>query len=180
LHDVLGHHLTALAIHLEVAGRSQDTDLRGAVEQARGFVGRMLQDVRATVQDVGAESVDLAGAIRSMVSSLSGPAIELALPEKLRLGANHAQAAFRVVQEAITNTLRHANAKHVRVSARQDEEAVEVQVEDDGRGVEGVPEGNGLRGMRQRIEGLGGTLSIKSSGVMGTQVRVRIPTQRYP
>src|SRR5436189_3626376 len=85
---------------------------------------------------------------------------------------------FRSVQESLTNAIRHAQAKKVTVQLGQaeDEAQLELSVRDDGRGVApGAPPGFGIRGMQERVEGLGGRFTIEGASGGGTCVRVAIP-----
>ena len=177
LHDVLGHHLAALAIHLDLARRTADEHSRGALDETHASVQRMLGDVRAAVQELRAgDAIDLGRALRAMVSSLPGLAVHLDLPEVLSVAdPERAHAAFRCVQEAITNVLKHAEASNVRIVARHEAGSLELHVEDDGRGTGDSKPGGGLRGMRERIEAVGGTLEIKGTPGGGTTVVARVP-----
>jgi two-component system sensor histidine kinase UhpB len=83
---------------------------------------------------------------------------------------------YRIAQEALTNTVRHARARSVRLSLSIDDGGLELVVQDDGRGLpERVPIESGLRGMRERALLVGGTLSVTSRPRSGTEVRLRVP-----
>jgi signal transduction histidine kinase len=91
--------------------------------------------------------------------------------------------AFRVVQEGLTNVLRHADAHSVRIEVRREPALLGLRVHDDGRGFDveaarqGATRGShfGLVGMRERLRGLGGTLEIRSAPGRGTEVQARLP-----
>ncbi|HEX2246655.1 MAG TPA: ATP-binding protein, partial [Arthrobacter sp.] len=83
--------------------------------------------------------------------------------------------AYRVVQEAVTNIVRHAHASHAWVGISVSDAVLEVTVEDDGVGLGDAPEGNGLRGMRERIDALDGDLAVGTREPAGTRVHARIP-----
>jgi len=87
-------------------------------------------------------------------------------------------AVYRIVQEAVTNAVKHAGAEEVDVEVRESGGAVEVSVRDAGRGFEpeGSTAGFGLVGMRERVESLGGTLAVQSAPGAGTTVTARLPT----
>ncbi len=174
---MLGHHLAALAIHLDLARRTADEKSRGALDETHASVQRMLGDVRSAVQELRAgDAIDLGRALRAMVSSLPGIAVHLDLPEVLSVeDPERAHAAFRCVQEAVTNVLKHADASNVRIVARHVAGNLELRVEDDGRGRGDSAPGGGLRGMRERIEGLGGSLEITGTPGGGTTVAARVP-----
>jgi signal transduction histidine kinase len=179
LHDVLGHHLAALAIHLDLARRTADERSRGALEETLASVQRMLGDVRAAMQELRAgDAIDLGRALRAMVGSLPGLTVQLDMPDELTVAdPERAHAAFRCVQEAITNVLKHAGASKVRVVVVHEAGSLELRVEDDGHGTGRLEPGGGLRGMRERIEGVGGTLEITGTPGGGTTVVARLPVR---
>ncbi len=86
---------------------------------------------------------------------------------------------FRILQEALTNSIKHAHAKHIRIAAETGGGFLNLSLSDDGKGIEGNPldetSGNGIRNMRVRAEELGGTISITNRTDCGTEVQVRIP-----
>ena len=85
-------------------------------------------------------------------------------------------SAYRIVQEALTNTLKHAEASQATVRVHYDDESVAVEVDDDGRGPNGSePGGHGLIGMRERVALAGGELQIDSTAGQGSTVRARFP-----
>jgi signal transduction histidine kinase len=114
----------------------------------------------------------------------TGLAVELSvLGEPRELPEGVGLCAYRIVQEALTNTLKHAGASRADVSLRYVEDAVELQVVDDGRGVpagngEGEPGGHGLIGMRERVALFGGELTARPRDAgHGYEVRARIPLE---
>jgi signal transduction histidine kinase len=105
--------------------------------------------------------------------------VELACPESLPMLPAEAQVAiYRMVQEALTNVARHAQAQHVRVRVALESHAVRVRVEDDGQGVHGeVTPHLGLLGMRERVTALGGTLTVQPAPRSGLRVEAVIPRE---
>ena len=182
LHDTLGHHLAALAINLDLARRRAPNEARAPLDEMHASVQQMLRDVRAIVSELRtSDAVDLGAAIRALVEKVPGIEVELDLPQDLGVAdPERAHAAFRCVQEATTNVLKHAEATRVRVSARADDAMLELCVEDDGRGADGLEPGRGLRGMRERVEAVGGTLEVVTRAGGGTTVLARIPTREGP
>jgi signal transduction histidine kinase len=89
---------------------------------------------------------------------------------------------YRVVQEALTNAVKHASARRIDVEVREADDAVDIVVRDDGQGFDAATaacsEGFGLLGMRKRIALVGGTLAVVSSPGEGTEVRARVPVRR--
>jgi two-component system sensor histidine kinase UhpB len=94
-------------------------------------------------------------------------------------------AAFRIVQEAVTNVLRHARARRVTVELERERHAIDIAVRDDGRGFDvndafGRAEAGGhlgLVGMRERASALGGTFDVRSAAGRGTEIHVRLPAE---
>lgn len=181
LHDLIGHHLTALALQLEVAEHLAEGRAKESVERARLVARLLLSDVRHVVADLRSQSVDLNEQIRTLVASLPGPRISLDLPDD---GGVHdeerALAALRVVQEGLTNALRHGAPHHVSVTLTRDPDGLSISVRDDGSGCAAVEPGNGLRGMRERLERLGGTLHYATRPGAGFSIDARLPLAERP
>jgi len=103
-------------------------------------------------------------------------------PHKMVLGPEQSTALFRILQEVLTNVVRHARATNVHITLEQSGEHVCLQVEDNGRGITGVeqsgPKAFGLLGMRLRAQQQGGAFDIQGTSGIGTTVTVRIPLYR--
>jgi signal transduction histidine kinase len=175
LHDVLGHHLAALTIQLDLARRKSSGDARGPLDEAYGVAQRMLVDVRGTVSTLRTDDYDLRAALDAVVRAVPEPPITIAFEEGLDVDVACGQVALRCVQEAITNTVKHARAKKIQVALARKGTELSVTVEDDGAAAGDIRDGSGLRGMRERVEELGGALEIDSVARRGTIVRARLP-----
>jgi signal transduction histidine kinase len=120
-------------------------------------------------------------------SAQSGVRIDVHAPRvEERLPAATESAVYRVVQEALTNIARHSGATHASLVLERRDGRVVVVVEDDGRGFDSESEartgdapGLGLRGIRERVALLGGTVAIESTSGSGTSLYVRIPMMKY-
>lgn len=176
LHDVIGHSLTSLTVHLDVAGRLAQGECVEHVRCARQLAGALLGEVRDVVSQIRVQPVDLRATLQSLTEGLATLRVNLVLPEELcALDAVRADAILRCVQELITNTLRHAQARELSVEiAQSDSGGVLIKARDDGQGGESVA-GQGLAGMRERFESLGGKLSISSAPGRGFSVQGYIP-----
>lgn len=184
LHDVMGHHLTALNLHLQLSGallQRADTDgARQAVEKAREGAARLLADVRAAVSaERASQRIDLSAALTALAEGIASTQITLELDEAARdLSPRAAHALLRCVQEAVTNSVRHAHALNVRVQLAVEGEGPDqevcVRVEDDGPGAPKLREGNGLKGMQERMAELGGTMKLLRNGP-GFMIELRLP-----
>jgi signal transduction histidine kinase len=177
LHDTVGHHLTALGLNLEVAKNATGSDAQAAVERARAIAKELLSEVRDAVGSFRADRpIDLDRALRMLVAGVPRPRVRLSVAPIAVRDAVVAHALFRCVQEALTNALRHADAASVTIDVREEGGDVRVRVHDDGRGVAAVRPGNGLAGLRERVEALGGTLRIESSPGRGLTLSALIPS----
>jgi len=120
----------------------------------------------------------LAAALASMAEDVPVP-VELAV--SVRDAAPGAAAcAYFVCAEALTNVAKYASASHVTVSVRADSDGIRVEVEDDGAGGADPAHGTGLRGLADRVETLGGTLTVDSPPGRGTRVVAVIPSGAGP
>jgi len=107
------------------------------------------------------------------VKDLPRISVSLELDEQLQVNdVDTAETLLRFVQEAITNTLKHSTAKHVLIKASLEDEQIQLSYSDDGGGCETLISGNGLSGMRERIECLGGSLAITNQPNLTLQVIV--------
>jgi len=176
LHDVLGHNLTSLTVHLDVASRTAQGAGVEHVRCARAIAGTLLHEVRGVVSQIRVQPVDLRATLLSLTEGLPGLRVNLSIPEELTpLDPARADAILRCVQELITNTLRHAQAHELSIDVQQCVTgALSIAARDDGRGGE-VVEGHGLAGMRERFEALGGTVSVACAPGQGFSVQARIP-----
>jgi signal transduction histidine kinase len=177
LHDVMGHHLTALSLGLEAARHAPEREVQTHVATARDLTKRLLHEVRQVVGRLREEpAIDLAGALTLLAEGIGTPKIHLALPEGLRLDdSERAHALVRCAQEILTNSMKHAGARNVWLEVVQGPEGVELKARDDGRGARTVRTGNGLNGMRERLEALGGRLAVDAAPGRGFQVTAWLP-----
>lgn len=179
LHDLVGHHLTALTLNLEVATHLVDGKALEHVQQAHSLAKLLLADVREVVNDMRVDDkVDLAMALRTLVTGVPEPMIHLDLPLELAMtDPRRAQVLLRCAQEMITNSVRHARAKNLWIGLVEDVNGVALTARDDGRGVNNVEAGNGLSGMAERLRQLGGELKIESSQGAGFSLHAWIPVE---
>jgi len=164
LHDLVGHHLTALSLNLEVASHVTRGKALQHVQQCQSLARLLLSDVRDVVSNMRSENrMDLRTALSELAEGVPGLTVHMRFPDEFGLEhANQAQALLRCVQEIITNTMKHANAKNLWLEFQRDEGSISFESRDDGRGVAKVTTGNGLRGMRERLRAFGGDLAIES------------------
>ena len=177
LHDLLGHHLTALSINLQIAERVSDGEAKSKIEECRALARLLLSDVRDAVSTLRDESaVDFGRAVRLLTENTPSLDVRLTIDEDLRIDdVETAESLLRCIQEAVTNTLRHSGAKQSFIRLWQEGDRIHLEVHDDGRASQ-VAEGNGLVGMRERIAALQGSLDLDKVGE-ALRVRVQIPVR---
>ncbi|MFG2822757.1 sensor histidine kinase [Kitasatospora sp. NPDC048365] len=181
IHDSVGHHLTAAAIQLEKAEAFRPLDpavADRAVADARRSAGRALEEVRASVSALReARPFSLAAALGELAAA--DPAVDLDLTGDEDGWDGHALTALhRAAQEAVTNARRHAGADRIGIRIALDRTRARLTVTDNGPGLRAAAPGNGLRGMRERVEALGGTLRLAdrpAPGPSGAVVTVVLP-----
>lgn len=175
LHDVIGHQLTALALELEVASHHSDGLTAAHVTRARTIARDLLRDVRDAVGALRTGAEDLEPTLRELVTDLPGLTVELTVDERAPLDEARALTIVRCIQEVLTNTLRHADADHLTINVVIDEAGVRLNARDDGRGTGQLVPGNGLNGLRERIEQLGGEVALQTAAGHGFTVIARVP-----
>ena len=179
LHDLIGHHLTALSLNLEVASHTADGKAKEHVDRAGSIARLLLSDVREVVSDMRRDDrVDLREAIRELASGVPEPQIHLDIPDQLSLtDPKRAQILLRCAQEVITNTVRHAQARNLWIRLSADDDGLRLEARDDGRGAIELLPGNGLSGMRERIKELGGRIEIMTRPNSGFRINAWMPPE---
>ncbi len=177
LHDTLGHSLTVLNVNLELASHLTEGEAADAIAKARTVARMLLADVREVVHSLGDErAIDLRGALTTLVADAHSPAIHLSVPEDLNLDdPAKAHAIFRCIQEAITNAVRHARARNLWIVLTQSVDRVTLRITDDGAGRSALHEGHGLKGMRARLDEVGGQLQMHTSPGHGFTIEAWVP-----
>jgi signal transduction histidine kinase len=177
LHDTIGHSLTVLNVNLELASHLTEGRAGEAITKAQTVARMLLADVREVVHSLGDDrAIDLPGALRTLVSGSQSPTIHLSVPDDLHIDdPSKAHAVFRCIQEAITNVVRHARARNLWIELTQSADALTVGIRDDGEGRTAVEHGHGLKGMRARLEEVGGTLNVRTTPGHGFTIEARVP-----
>ena len=175
LHDVLGHTLSVITLKSELAGKLIDRDPRRAgkeIREVEEISRQALSDVRDAIR--GYRSKGLLAEMAQAKSTLetAGVTVRCDASTIVKLPAMQEGVLTMAVREAVTNVVRHAQARNCSLRLEQQNGACRLEIEDDGRG--GLQnEGNGLRGMRERVEMLGGTLRRDSQ--TGTRLTITLP-----
>ncbi|GAB2313771.1 histidine kinase [Stenotrophomonas maltophilia] len=178
LHDLLGHQLTALTLNLEVAGHLAEGQALDHVKRSHALAKLLLGNVREVVsqlRETGA--IDLAAALRPLTENVPSLDIQLDIEDPLNVeDPQRAHVLLRCTQEIITNAVRHAGARHLWIKVyREAPDRVVVEARDDGVGADMVNVGNGLRGMRERLQQCGGQLQVETRPGEGFRLRATVP-----
>jgi signal transduction histidine kinase len=165
LHDVAGHKLTALTLNLRALASDPALAGRHELNVAQQMSAELLGDIRNVVQALrDSRGLDLGTALRALAAPMPKPTLMLSIGNEVQINDPAiAEAVLRLVQEALTNSARHAEAEVVHVSLRRDGDRLAVKVEDDGHVRGAIREGNGLSGMRERLAAAGGTLALSTT-----------------
>jgi signal transduction histidine kinase len=189
LHDTIGHTLSVASLHTSVAAEAVDPDDRAAaLERVRGATSEALRELRRTVKvlreesagatDPGPASALGLASISTIIEAARAAGLDVTVDldvDPARLPRAVDAAAFRIVQESVTNVLRHSRASAARVSAQVHGDELIVRIHDDGHGgAADTAVGAGIRGMSERAGLLGGRLGAGPNGE-GFEVIAHLP-----
>ncbi|MFG2006434.1 sensor histidine kinase [Spirillospora sp. NPDC048911] len=182
IHDNVGHHLTVISVQLEksAAFRAIDADAADqALTDARESARLALEDVRRSVGMLRAQGqFSLAAALTALVGRF-GAAVTLDIRgDESVVDGTALPVLYHAAQESLTNAHRHACADRVTVEVELGRREARLVVADDGKGFAARTEGFGLRGMRERLELVGGSLRVDSVLGEGTRVTATVPGSR--
>ena len=183
IHDTLGHSLTGIITGIEacimlmdIAPEATKEQLRAIAEVARNGITDVRHSVNALRPDA-LETLSLESAIRKLVEESeksTGVKIDLVFPENLQnLDQDEEDVLYRIVQESITNAIRHGKATHIDVLMEHVDNDLRIRIADNGKGCDNIQSGFGLHHMQERIDMLKGTLSY--SGKDGFVIEAVVP-----
>lgn len=182
LHDEVGQTLTAVVLELRRVADAAPEPLRAPLRQVQETTRGSLDEIRRIARRLRPgvlEELGLAAALRALFAEV---AVHSHVTVRRDLAADLPPlddatelVIYRVAQEALTNTVRHARARHVAIALRRHGDGVRLEVRDDGRGVGDAAEGAGVRGMRERALLVGARLRIAPAPGAGTVVRLDVP-----
>jgi signal transduction histidine kinase len=186
LHDETGQALTSILLGLkQVEEAGSPEAARAAAAELREQIVETLQNVRRLAVELRPSALDdfgLAPAVERLAEAFgeqSGIAVDIQTNlDSQRLAPEVETALYRIVQEALTNVAKHAEATHVSIVVTRRESSVSVVIEDDGQGFGaggGTGDGLGLVGMKERVGLLGGRLALESTEGAGTTVVAEVP-----
>lgn len=182
LHDEVGQSLTAVLLGLKRVADDVPTPVRGELRQVQETTRSTLDEIRRIARRLRPgvlEELGLTSALKALAAELSDHTdltvrrrFDQGLP---RLDAEVELVIYRVAQEGLTNTVRHARAKRVELVLRVTQNGVELCIRDDGLGLGDAAEGAGITGMRERALLVGAQLTVGPAPGSGTEVRLLVP-----
>ncbi|ARU55386.1 signal transduction histidine kinase [Oleiphilus messinensis] len=184
LHDMLGHHLAALSLELEVASHSEAERAKVQIKKAQSIARILLGDIRAVVTTFREnQNIDLREALETLLQALPGLKVFMEFPPSLPIeDARVAEVILRCCQEALTNTLKHSRATEAIIVLRDgnngsdDQACLHLSIQDNGGKRGPIVPGNGLTGMGERVATLLGECRF-SVNQQGFCIEVSIPRQ---
>jgi len=184
LHDQTGQELTSVLLGLKAVEEAKsDTERAEALAAVREQVVETLHDVRRLAVELRPKALDDFGLVpalellRDTFAGQTGMRVDLESQIRERLATNVETALYRIIQEALTNIVKHAQASAVSIVLARSGGGITAVIEDDGRGFtpDGGGEGLGLLGMGERLALLGGKLKVESSPGAGTTIVAEVP-----
>lgn len=178
LHDVAGHKLTALKLNLSALQRQPVLYDNAQLALCTQLADELLGDIRGVVQQMRLhDGVDLRELILRLAAPYPKPRLHLEMDAGLRVASlEQAEAVMRTVQEALTNAARHGGAENLWLSVHCQDARLRLELRDDGRGGAGeLRFGNGLTGMRERLEAIGGGVSARRGDSGGVNLSAWLP-----
>lgn len=164
LHDLLGHHLTALSLQLEIAAQLSRTETVPSIQKAQNIAENLLNNVREAVSTIRSNNpLDITAALSSLIMDNEYLDIQLNIAADLNISNTRlAELILRVTQEAITNILKHSQATHCQIQLEKQGDKIILKIQDNGKPQLNVLPGNGLTGMAERVEAMDGHLNYRA------------------
>src|SRR5579871_2001486 len=175
LHDVLGHTLSVITLKSELAGKLIDRDPQRAgkeIREVEEISRQALAEVRDAIRGYRANGLVAELAHAKATLEIAGVSVQCEASSRLQLPATQESVLALAVREGVTNVLRHARASKCSLRLEEQNGLCQLEIADDGQGFV-TSEGNGLRGMRERVEMLGGTLERRNKS--GTTLTITLP-----
>jgi len=176
-HDVVGHNLTALCLHLEAATHHPPEQANAIEQKALSTARQLLEEVRKVVTGFHeSDCIDLRSAFETLQQNVPRIKLHVQLPDGLVItDSARAHATLRCVQEMTTNTLKHSDAKNLWVRIYAQNGAIEIEGHDDGSKAQPAKPGIGITAMRDRLEQLGGGLAMDADQQSGFHLKAWFP-----
>ncbi len=188
IHDTLAHTLTNLIVQLEACKLLASMDpsrLPGELDKAQALSRSGFSDIKrsiAALRPLTMENKSLIASIDSLISEAAeNTKVSInfinSLGHDAKLASQAEVALFRAVQESVTNSIRHGHAEKIDITLERDGDAIRLSVEDNGAGCVNIKKGYGLKGMRERVESLEGSVGFLSEPGRGFKTEITIPCE---
>ncbi len=180
LHDVAGHKLTALKLNLALLARDPALRERAEISTATLLAHELLDDIRAVVSQLRRhDGIELRAALEALIRPIPGPRFTLQVDEDARPPSMQAaETLLRCAQESITNALKHGQPRLIGLHCQRTDGRIQLRIRDDGSSQPTLVAGNGLTGMRERLEALGGDLRVAANAERGVELIARLPAEQ--
>jgi signal transduction histidine kinase len=177
VHDIVAHSLAGIGVQARLADELVDTDVIQARRSIRAIISTTSEAIRQLRQTVGGlrDAPPAPPSLVDLVEGVAGVDVRLVEDGDTPDSAEVRSTVLAIVREALTNVVRHSGATEAVVTVTRRPTVVTVEVMDNGRGGDPV-EGNGIRGMRERVSSVGGTLEAGPAGAGGFAVTAELPT----
>lgn len=173
LHDVMGHHLVALNLQHELATRTLQDEFKSPILAASRIAKELLSETRKIVSVLRQDPTDdLMKFVATLQSKIPHPVIHCEMLNTFDIPNEIQHAFLRCIQEAVSNAIRHSSAGNIWIKLVRKDSILHLSIRDDGANCINITPGNGITGMRERIEQLGGKLSIATGISSGCQVLI--------
>lgn len=182
LHDVAGHKLTALRMNLRALKARPELGQSRELTQSDELAAELLDDLRAVVRQLRkGDGLSLEEGFRALALPMANLGLEVDIEPAVRVQrVEQAEVLLSVVQEGLTNAARHGRARKAWLRLRRIDDALVLQLDDDGQLDWPIEEGMGLNGMRERLESLDGGLELAPSEHGGLRIRASLPLEPQP
>lgn len=182
VHDTAGHTLTMIQSYMKLAevsaGKGSLDEAKGYLTEARQLTGRGIKELRESINMLReeAEYELVTQGVMQLANQMKEIPVEVTVRGEDGTHYSHlSKTVYDTVRECMTNTLKYAEASKMDVVIRFQKNTLEVMIADDGKGCDGIKDNNGLRGIRERVQKAGGTVSFTSSPGEGFLTRVKLP-----
>ncbi len=165
LHDLLGHHLTALIINLQIAGHLTKGEAQDKVKQCHSLAKLLMSDVREAVSSIKENQMfDLPTMFDLLIKNIPILKISYSINAEINIeNFEMAKTILSITQEAITNSLKHSHADKFYIDLTSDHNNIHLQLTDNGHGNKTINPGNGLNGISERVKALNGKMFINNN-----------------
>lgn len=186
IHDTLAHTLTTLIVQLEVCKKLSSVDagrLAEELEKAQELTRSGLNDVKRTIKSLRPQALEGKSFFESVLdlinNTMNNTEVHIILnnnlPQEIKLPTSLDITIFRVIQESITNSIRHGHSREIQINMDLIAGMIVIDIRDDGAGCARIKRGFGLSGIQERIEASGGSADFSSTPGNGFETRVSIP-----